>query len=213
MTETGAAEAVETGMAGTAGAAGVTETGAADAVLDEAERMGIARSLELAGAADLVLYVLDGTAGVTGEDRRFLGEFAEGRPVLVVWNKADLAPPGACRLPAGRDLPFAAVSAKHCTGVTELAAAAAALLKSRAGAPEGAAGEPGAGPGTPRQKRLVDAAAAAREEALALAGTGEPLDLVAPRIREVAEALGEITGEVSTADILETMFSRFCVGK
>ena len=51
------------------------------------------------------------------------------------------------------------------------------------------------------------------EEALRRADAAEPLDLIAPMLREAVNALGEITGEVSTADILETMFSRFCVGK
>jgi len=63
--------------------------------------------------------------------------------------------------------------------------------------------------GSARQKTLVDAAAAALEQALAL----DCLDLIAPLLREAVNSLGEITGEVSTADILEEMFSRFCVGK
>jgi tRNA modification GTPase len=67
--------------------------------------------------------------------------------------------------------------------------------------------------GTERQKKLVDAAVSALEEALALARREEPLDLIAPLLREAVNSLGEITGEVSTADILEEMFSRFCVGK
>ena len=212
-------DAEPAGTAKEAGTGGADET--ANAVPGEAERMGIARSRRLAGEADLVLYMLDGTAGITGEDRRFLDEFTRGkdggRPILVVWNKTDLAalPAGPYRPPAaGRDFQLAAVSAKNGTGVTELAAAAATLLKSRAlGDATGEIPGPGTGPGTLRQKRLLDGAAAALEEALALAGEGEPLDLIAPLLKEAAEALGEITGEISTADILEAMFSRFCVGK
>ncbi|MDR2158777.1 MAG: tRNA uridine-5-carboxymethylaminomethyl(34) synthesis GTPase MnmE [Treponema sp.] len=207
------------GLRGDADAAGTAGT-----VLDEAERMGIARSRGLVEEADLVLYVLDGEAGITGEDRRFLDEFAGGegrnRPVIVLWNKADLAAPPADpdRLPAAACcLSFFAVSAKDGTGMVELTKAAAALLKFRPGYANGgtgAAGDiPGAAPGTLRQKELIDGAAAALEEALALAGKKEPLDLIAPLIREAAEALGEITGEISTAEILEAMFSRFCVGK
>jgi tRNA modification GTPase len=64
-----------------------------------------------------------------------------------------------------------------------------------------------------RQKNLVEAAAAAVEAALLLAEREEPLDLIAPLLREAVNSLGEITGEVSTADILETMFGTFCVGK
>jgi tRNA modification GTPase len=69
------------------------------------------------------------------------------------------------------------------------------------------------GLGTIRQKKLVDAACAALEEALALTEKEEPLDLITPLIRDAVNSLGEITGEISTADILEEMFSRFCVGK
>jgi tRNA modification GTPase len=67
--------------------------------------------------------------------------------------------------------------------------------------------------GTVRQKNLVVVAAAALEEALHLADEDKPLDLIAPLLREAVNSLGEITGEVSTADILEEMFSKFCVGK
>ncbi|MCL2270859.1 MAG: tRNA uridine-5-carboxymethylaminomethyl(34) synthesis GTPase MnmE, partial [Treponema sp.] len=67
--------------------------------------------------------------------------------------------------------------------------------------------------GSARQKKLVDTACAVLEEALALAEKEEPLDLIAPLLREAVNSLGEITGEVTTADILEEMFSRFCVGK
>ncbi len=64
-----------------------------------------------------------------------------------------------------------------------------------------------------RQKALIDRALAAVSAALDLADQRRPLDLVAPELRDAVDALGEITGEVSTADILETMFGRFCVGK
>ena len=70
-----------------------------------------------------------------------------------------------------------------------------------------------AGPGTLRQKELIGAALASVEEALALAGREEPLDIIAPLFRSAINALGEITGEVSGEDIFEAMFSRFCVGK
>jgi len=69
------------------------------------------------------------------------------------------------------------------------------------------------GPGSLRQKELIDSALGEIEEALAMTDRGESLDLIAPLIRSAVNALGEITGEVSNADILRVMFSRFCVGK
>jgi len=77
----------------------------------------------------------------------------------------------------------------------------------------GIAGTAAAGPGTLRQKELVEAALSAVQEALCLSSNGEPLDLIAPLFRTAVNALGEITGEVSSEDIFEAMFTRFCVGK
>jgi tRNA modification GTPase len=168
---------------------------------DPVEKLGIGRSRALLGEADLVLYLVDGSVGITGEDGDFLDNAQ--KPVIPIWNKADLAPP-----PPGASL--LAVSAKTGAGFGELTRAVAAALE-KAAAPEGE--RPSAGIGTARQKELADTALASLEEALVLADRGEPLDLVAPLLREAVNALGEITGETAAADILEVMFSRFCVGK
>jgi tRNA modification GTPase len=193
---------------------------------DEAERLGAARSRELLAAADLVLYVIDGSAGLTGEDRRLLETLSgpAAPPLLLLWNKADIpasmpiqnagilvnydGPPSMAACPPG---PLLAVSAKTGAGLEALSAAMRTLLENRGG--EAAGGRETPGIASARQKRLIDSAAAAVEEALDLADRGEPLDLAAPLLREGVNALGEITGEVSTADILEAIFSRFCVGK
>jgi tRNA modification GTPase len=166
------------------------------------EKLGIQRSRELLDKADLVLYLIDGSAGITEADRTFLD--GAQKPLVPLWNKADLAPPPV-------DDSFLAVSAKTGAGFGELTGAVAAALEKAASVPE--SGSPSAGIGTIRQKELVEAALASLEEALALADRGEPLDLAAPLLREAVNALGEITGEVAAADILEVMFSRFCVGK
>jgi tRNA modification GTPase len=183
---------------------------------DEVEQLGMARSRELLAAADLVLYVIDGCAGFTGEDRRFLESLSGpgAPPPLLLWNKADAVPPpaeGALLLkPGTAPFPLLAISAKTGEGAAALCAAMTALLEDR-NSPEGGNNTPGIA--SARQKGLIDGAAAAVEEALDLADRGEPLDLIAPLLREGVNALGEITGEVSTADILEAVFSRFCVGK
>jgi tRNA modification GTPase len=192
---------------------------------DPVERLGMERSRELLAGADLVLYLIDGGMGLTGEDRAFLegrGGSSRGKgsvPVIPVWNKADVAPMPA-GLPAAvpLNLPEAApigISAKTGEGIPALTSCIAACLKAAFSPAAGGADAGGGGTGiaTARQKELIGAAIASAEEALALDAGNQPLDLIAPRIREAVNALGEITGEVSTAEILETMFSRFCVGK
>ena len=192
---------------------------------DPVEKLGIRRSRELLDEADLVLYIVDGSVGITGEDRAFFD--GAQKPFIPLWNKADIAAPppgdsfpGVCRardscVTGGARIRVCdrllAVSAKTGAGFEQLAkATAAALEKAAAAVPERGSST---GIGTARQKELVDTALASLEEALALADRGEPLDLAAPTLREAVNALGEITGEAAAADILELMFSRFCVGK
>ncbi|MDR1597206.1 MAG: tRNA uridine-5-carboxymethylaminomethyl(34) synthesis GTPase MnmE [Treponema sp.] len=196
----------------------LTDTAGIHPSEDPVEKLGMERSRQLLAEADLILYVIDGTEGITPEDRDFLRDHrtsagaAMNTPgVILLWNKADLAlPPSSQCSPAAPLLP---VSAKTGAGIPGLTRKMAGVLEERfGGGREGNAGNP-AGIGTARQKELVDRAAAALEETLALADRAEPLDLIAPLLREGVNALGEITGEVSTAEILDTMFSRFCVGK
>jgi tRNA modification GTPase len=173
----------------------------------EAERIGINRSLELLDKADIILYVIDGSEGMTESDREFLSSRKEAarQPLLVLWNKADLRPPkGDCHL--------LAVSAKTGEGVSALMASITGLLESASSASKAEGGE-ATGPGTLRQKELIDSSLSSVEEALVLSAKGEPLDIIAPLFRSAIDALGEITGEVYSEDILEAMFSRFCVGK
>ncbi|MDR1430473.1 MAG: tRNA uridine-5-carboxymethylaminomethyl(34) synthesis GTPase MnmE [Spirochaetaceae bacterium] len=182
---------------------------------DQVEQQGIERSRELIARSDLTLYLVDGSEGMGESDRDFLRSLgcmahnggkavSQGEvPVLVVWNKIDKAKP-----PSGPQEEMIGISAKTGEGIAELEKAVIAALSSEAGNEDAAPGI-----AAERQKLLVDRAIASLTEALAFADTGGPLDLAAPLLRDSVDALGEISGEVSTADILDAMFSRFCVGK
>lgn len=166
---------------------------------NKVEQEGIRRSREMIAAADVVLYLVDGTRGVDAEDRKFLDSHGDSR-LVVVHTKHDLV-----------DQPAAGllwVSSQTGLGFSALEEA----LKSRVpGAGEGASA--GAVIDSLRQKQLLDRAGAALDQVLAGAGRAVPLDMLFLDVKEALDALGEITGEVTTADILTTMFSGFCVGK
>ncbi|MDR0636941.1 MAG: tRNA uridine-5-carboxymethylaminomethyl(34) synthesis GTPase MnmE [Treponema sp.] len=178
----------------------LVDTAGLHASFDPVEQLGIERSLSLLAAADLIIYVIDSVAGLSAEDAAFLRNHAS-RPLIAVWNKAD-------RVPSAPD-GYIASSAKTGAGLNPLCAAIAATLS----LPVNAAQVKTIGIATERQKACIDAALAALEEALSLADQQKPLDIIAPLFRDAVNALGELTGEVSTADILDVMFSRFCVGK
>jgi tRNA modification GTPase len=166
---------------------------------DLVEKIGVERSRDLLEAADLVLYLIDGETGITDEDAVLIEKLVI--PHLIIWNKADIAPASGGLL---------GVSAKTGEGIEELTAAVAAAITTNAGNSDPSAS---LSLGTVRQKNLVETAIAALRDALNLAERNEPLDLISPLLREAVNSLGEITGEVSTSDILEKMFSKFCVGK
>ena len=182
---------------------------------DPVEILGVQRTRELLDSADLLLYLIDGTDGISEADENFILQFnsrntqgqCSPQSLLLLWNKADIAP-----LPA-QQRKLLAVSAKTGQGTDELLGAMSAAILAQPRTADTASALRSAALGSARQKNLVDSSCSALEEALALAGRGEPLDLIAPLLREAVSALGEITGEVSTADILEEMFGRFCVGK
>jgi tRNA modification GTPase len=195
----------------------LADTAGLHAAGDPVERLGMERSRELLAGADLAIYLIDGATGPDGEDTAFLREYAA--PVIPVFSKADLAPDvadGGHRRGAGPA--NLAISARTGEGIPALTTAISAELEAAFGGSAAADASADAGNDTPgiataRQKELVNAAITAVEEALDLEARRQSLDIIAPLIREAVNALGEITGEVSTAEILETMFSRFCVGK
>jgi tRNA modification GTPase len=183
--------------------AGLRETAGAGAAgtVDTAEALGVGRSRELASQADVLLYVVDGSAGITGADSSFIAQNAE-RPLIVIWNKADLAP-----LPPDMAGSYAGTCAKTGAGIDVLCGKIAEKLREKDDVTEDSSSSPGLG--SVRQKDLVLKAVSALDGACQ-AGEAE---FAAPCLREALDALGEITGEVSSADVLEAMFSRFCVGK
>ena len=143
------------------------------------------------------MYVVSAADGETDEDRRCLGQIR--RPVLKVINKIDLKAP-----PAGYDgVPVSAATGEGLSGLVD---ALAVRLKSAAGTAElpFAVNE--------RQAQLVRRALTAVEAALADGG-GVVLDGIAMELKEALDAVGELTGETASADILDAVFSRFCVGK
>jgi len=68
-------------------------------------------------------------------------------------------------------------------------------------------------PGSERQKLAIETANAFLAHALDAARQGFPMDAIEQDLEEALSALGEITGEVTSSDILDAIFSGFCVGK
>jgi tRNA modification GTPase len=166
---------------------------------DPLEAEGIRRAGQVVEAADLILYLVDGEAGLAPEDTAFRSAHTGA---LGVWNKIDL--PGAGPAPEG----FVPVSSLTGEGIEGLQAAIASALLAGTSAESG---EPLID--SERQKLLIEKALASLAAFSAGLDRGLPLDLLAVDLAEALDCLGEITGEVTTNEMLERMFSSFCVGK
>ncbi len=171
------------------------------------EERALERAWREVEAADLVLFVLDGSVGV-GEAEEWLWGRLRGREVLMVANKADLVgragrkgvEEGARNLGGGVDVWVSALTGK---GVEELEEAVARVV--------GRQGEGVVLVVEERQARLLGEAAEALRGAVEAVGLG--WDVVAEELLRGERAVAAVLGEGLGMDVLEEIFSRFCIGK
>ncbi len=181
--------------------AGIRETAG------EIEREGIRRTENLVKSADVTLYVVDAEAGMNAEDAAFLRGTAGS--VIALVNKADRCGAGRAEsVCAALSVPSVPFSAKTGEGVGTLADAVWAMVCGGGANPASRGGL-----GTERQKKAAESALDAVRHALAALEKGFAPDAVAADIEEALDFLGEITGAVTPENILETVFSQFCLGK
>jgi tRNA modification GTPase len=173
--------------------------------LDEAESIGIRKSMEALADADLVLVVVDASQPATTEDAELLGQTAE-RPAILVGNKCDLAGSGQWSV-ASRQLTVRA-SALTGEGIIELRAA---ILR-HVGGETGAPAESGFLTNV-RHQGLVREALAALEPATNAVAGKIPHEMLLLDLYNALRPLDAITGATTTDDILNLIFSTFCIGK
>ena len=180
--------------------AGIRDSG------DRIEALGVARSRQAAQRAALALLVLDGSQELTAEDEQAMAAARDVPHLLVLVNKSDLPQ----RLDIGRLADrfdnVLSISAQTGAGLDTLAEAVAALYP---------AGKAPAGEmlTNARQADAVSRALSAVSEAQSALCTGMTPDVVLTDCEAALEALGELNGKRIREDLVDTIFSRFCVGK
>lgn len=171
---------------------------------EEAEQIGIARSREALADAALVLIVLDATQALNDEERSLLAA-VEGRAALVVINKCDL--PGvqsqATEISGIAALPTSALTGE---GVPALREKILALATGGAGA------EPGMLTNL-RHHHAVLTAITALDDAAKANADNIPHEMILLDLYRALWALDSLTGQTTPDDILNLIFSTFCIGK
>jgi tRNA modification GTPase len=169
--------------------------------IDPLEREGIRRTDGVIAAAGLVLFLVDATEGFDDEVRSLVEGYAAEVPILYLWNKIDLT---GAKSPEG----FLPVSAETGEGLERLHRE---IVRRFLANPPGSGGEVVID--SDRQKRLLEKCLGYLREFRKGLEAHASLDLLAVDLREAMDALGELTGDISSEEVLTRMFSRFCVGK
>ncbi len=172
--------------------------------LDEAESIGIQKSMEALADADLVLVVLDASQEPTTEDTELLRQ-SESRPVIVVGNKSDLGVSDQWRVDRS---PAVRTSAVNGDGITELRAE---ILR-HIGGERGTQAEAGFLTNI-RHQGLVQDSLVALGAAKNAVQERVPHEMLLMDLYNALRPLDAITGATTTDDILNLIFSTFCIGK
>ena len=195
----------------------VDTAGLRDNPADEVEAIGVQRTRQRIGQAALLLYLFDLTVMTPAEVQADLAEFTAAHPnlpVLLVGNKQDAATPAqlaafAQLTPADSQLPTHFIAAAQRLGLEELQEALLTQVRGAGLATTGAATIVT----NVRHARALEAAAqhlGAVQQGLT---TGRGTELLAADLRHALGALGEITGDISSDDLLTSIFTQFCIGK
>ena len=176
---------------------------------DRIEEEGVRITREKLNQADLVLLVIDNSDELDEEDERLLSSLREEK-VVVVLNKMDL--PGKVSLDKIKELlpasPIVSTSALYKTGFEKLKAVVVSSLITHT-RPQ---------PSSPvvsnlRHKLVLEKVLTFAQSAREGLQKGIPPEFIASDLQSVLHHLGEITGQTTPEDVLEQIFSRFCIGK
>ena len=173
---------------------------------DSVETMGVERAKAAAARASLCLLVLDGSSPLTAEDEEAIAVAKTVPHLLVVVNKADL--------PRAVDVGTLADRFDHVVSLSALTGEGVAAL-CQAICQQYPKGEEKTGEllTNARQADAVSRALSAVKSARASLRIGMTPDVVLTDVESALNALGELTGKNIREDLVQTIFSRFCVGK
>ena len=175
---------------------------------DIVEKIGVERALNHAEDADLILYVVDSSVALTAEDETIM-DMIKDKQAIILLNKSDLVPAvDRAYLEERTKKRVISFSATKELGLSELSDAISDLFFSGSLAFNDEIYITGA-----RQKNALLKASESLGQVLSSIGAGMPEDFYSIDLTDAYEALGSITGESVGEDLINEIFSKFCMGK
>ena len=176
---------------------------------DEVEKIGIEKSKEIANEADLIIAIFDASKELTQEDLEILN-LAKNKKTIIILNKMDLESKideNNERLKAVSNS-ILKISALKKQGIEELYDEISNLFElNEINLDQDIVIT------NVRHKNLIEKALESVKKAKETMENKMPLDIIAIFIKDILEDLANITGEIVTDDIIDEIFSKFCLGK
>ena len=172
---------------------------------DRVEKEGMRRTWDAIAQADVMILLVDDGEGFTESEQAIVARCPDSVAVIVLYNKCDKTGRQTGVVTDSLEYESLAISAKTQQGLDELTTCIKQLAGMQA---------PGEGAFMARRRHLLalNVAETHLERAQQQAQLNEG-ELIAEELKQVQQALGQITGEVSSDDLLGKIFSEFCIGK
>lgn len=170
---------------------------------DIVEKIGVEKSLKIIDTSDLVIFILNNNEEISSEEKELLGKL-ENKKKIVVVNKIDLEN----KLDKSLLDNYIEISVKENTGINKIKDEIKRLFN---------IGDINSNDMTylsnARSISLLHKALNSIEEAINEIKEGSPIDIVEFSLKDAWNSLGEVIGETYTDELLDELFSRFCLGK
>ena len=187
----------------------IIDTAGIRQTVDKIEEIGVKKALEIAKEAELVLVILDNTKELTKEDKEIL-KIAENKNSIILLNKVDLKENNLEENEEVKKInkKIIKISAKNGNGVEELYNEIEKMFQIENLETDGEIIITNI-----RHKNQIENGLKNINEAIKAVNNNLPIDIISISIKQTLEDLGKITGANVSEDIINEIFSKFCLGK
>jgi tRNA modification GTPase trmE len=187
----------------------IIDTAGIRQTVDKIEEIGVKKALEIAKEAELVLVILDNTKELTKEDKEIL-KIAENKNSIILLNKVDLKENNLEENEEVKKInkKIIKISAKNGNGIEELYNEIEKMFQIENLETDGEIIITNI-----RHKNQIENGLKNINEAIKAVNNNLPIDIISISIKQTLEDLGKITGANVSEDIINEIFSKFCLGK
>lgn len=174
---------------------------------DEVEKIGVTKAIEIAKKSDIIIAIFDSNKELNSEDEKIL-ELLKDKNAIVLLNKIDLEKKINKEKIEAIGKPIIEVSTKTRAGIDEFYEEISKMFKLKEIANDGETIVTNV-----RHKNIIINSRKNLEKAKETINSNMPIDIISTYLKEIIEELGKITGETVTEDVINEIFSKFCLGK